>query len=77
MRIYKTAQQTTEVQQLESATCDRCHKAIEVVDHHGCVKGGQVVIDAGYGSAFDDCRLTPDCCDDCLEWLCGEFGVIF
>ena len=73
MRIYKTVQQTTNVQVIESATCDRCHKVIEVNQQYGYVRGGQIIIDAGYGSGFDDCDLKPDCCDDCFGWLLGEF----
>ena len=72
MRTYRTEQQTWEVQVLDGVTCDKCHKMIEVFDTHGCMRGAQVSIEAGYGSRFDCEWLQDDkfdLCDDCVEEL--------
>ena len=76
MKTYKTEQQ--DVQVIESATCDKCHKPIEVFEFGGMV-GVELVVDAGYGSKFD-CGLLPetapkfDLCDECCEELMKSLG---
>ena len=69
MRTYKT------VEQIETTVCDRCHKVIEA-NEHGSLRGGQILVDAAYGSRFHTLprEVKPNCCDDCFEWLLGEFG---
>jgi len=60
---------TTEV--TTSVKCDRCGKEMLVGEHHKA--GTSFSLGFGYGSRFDLDEWSIDCCDDCAEWLRGEF----
>jgi hypothetical protein len=55
----------------DSIKCDRCGKEMCLAAYHA--EGTTFTLDFGYGSRFDLERVEIDTCDDCAEWLRGEF----
>ncbi len=73
MKIIKEVQSTKVVTEKETSgvLCDRCGKDFYLRQYE--LDGTNFEMHFGYSSRFDDEWWSFDCCDDCAEWLKGEF----
>ena len=75
MRTYKTIHvEASDVKVCDTVSCDRCHKLIEPDAFNNPIQAGvDVEVGAGFGSRHDGLDVHLDCCDECADWLLGEF----
>lgn len=73
MRTTEPRNRTETIAVVSSIRCDRCGKETMNRSGYHDREGTTFTLDFGYGSRFDLDQWRFDICDDCAEWLRGEF----
>ncbi len=73
MKTYKKVKISQD--KVNKVYCDRCRKLITEKGSLGdFCRGGEMHMDAGYGSKYDGLNCTLDLCDDCIDLFLKLFS---
>ncbi|HMD81354.1 MAG TPA: hypothetical protein VKE92_08615 [Anaerolineales bacterium] len=75
MKETEHQRKTVDITRVKAVRCDRCSNDLGVDEHGTAREGTSFSLSFGYGSRFDLSDWYFDICDDCAEWLKGEFST--